>query len=101
MGSTPVPGLRPHGFLDWSGCSGSIERLRDETPLALNGPSQHTAGGRFGGEKRPTSLSSSCFGPNPKIHVALAHVVFNGGAKRGIAARPERRELREEKTRAR
>src|SRR4051812_7575898 len=51
--STRAPGLRPHGFLDWSGCSNSLSRLRDETSLALKGFSQHAAGVRSGGRKPP------------------------------------------------
>src|SRR6185369_1439948 len=51
--STRAPGLRPHGFLDWSGCSNSLSRRRDETSLALKGFSQHAAGVRFGGRKPP------------------------------------------------
>ena len=51
--STHAPGLRPHGFLDWSGCSNSLSRLRDETSLALKGFSQHAAGVRSGGRKPP------------------------------------------------
>ena len=51
--STRAPGLRPHGFLDWSGCSNSLSRRRDETSLALKGFSQHAAGVRSGGHKPP------------------------------------------------
>jgi hypothetical protein len=49
---TQDPGLRPHGFLDWSGCSNSLSS-GDETSLALKGFSQYVAGVRSGCRKAP------------------------------------------------
>jgi hypothetical protein len=47
---------------------------------------------RASGSALPTQPESSLFGHLLKTHISMANVVFNGGAKNLITARPVRRE---------